>query len=83
MYLVCGAAVHSSYMYVAGAVLSLMQPQSPESPRDSYGTDSSVTALSPVPGSGLWDSEVSEVELMKGMEGLGFSILDFSVSHTG
>ena len=35
--------------------------------------------LSPVPGWISWDLEVSEIELVKGKEGLGFSLLDFSV----
>ena len=50
--------------------------QSPDSIHDS---DSSL--LSPVPGPTLWESEMSVVELVKGNEGLGFSILDFAVSY--
>ena len=53
---------------------------SPDSARDSFATDSSTSALSPVPGSGFWESEISEIDLEKGEEGLGFSILDFTVS---
>ncbi len=49
--------------------------QSPDSILDS---DSSL--LSPVPGSTLWEDELSEVVLEKGNQGLGFSILDFAVS---
>ena len=49
--------------------------QSPESILDS---DSSL--LSPVPGSTLWEDEITEVALVKGNQGLGFSILDFAVS---
>ncbi len=49
--------------------------QSPDSILDS---DSSL--LSPVPGSTLWEDELSEVILEKGNQGLGFSILDFAVS---
>ena len=43
-------------------------------------TDSSLDALSPVPGTGFWDPDISLVSLHKGEEGLGFSILDFAVS---
>ena len=42
-------------------------------------SDSSPSVLSPVPGSTSWESELSEIELYKGPEGLGFSILDFPV----
>lgn len=53
-----------------------MMHQSP----DSGGRDSSASMLSPVPGSGLWESEVVEIDLEKGSHGLGFSLLDFAVS---
>lgn len=43
-------------------------------------SDSSVGILSPVPGSTSWESNLSEIELVKGNEGLGFSLLDFAVS---
>ena len=53
----------------------------PNGHRDSMASeDGSAEVLSPVPGSGLWENEVVEVELPRGDEGLGFSILDFSVS---
>lgn len=51
-----------------------MMHQSP----DSGGTESS-TMLSPVPGSGMWESEVTVIDLEKGPHGLGFSLLDFAV----
>ena len=51
-----------------------MMHQSP----DSGGTESS-TMLSPVPGSGMWESEVTVIDLEKGSHGLGFSLLDFAV----
>ncbi len=35
--------------------------------------------LSPIPGSTSWESDLSEIELFKGEEGLGFSLLDFDV----
>jgi hypothetical protein len=44
------------------------------------GSDGSMGMLSPVPGSTSWESDLSEVELVKGSEGLGFSLLDFAVS---
>lgn len=44
------------------------------------GSDGSVGMLSPVPGSTSWESDLSEIELVKGAEGLGFSLLDFAVS---
>lgn len=43
-------------------------------------SDSSAGMLSPVPGSTSWESELSEILLVKGTEGLGFSLLDFAVS---
>lgn len=43
-------------------------------------TDSSTGVLSPVPGTGFWEPDISLVTLHKGEEGLGFSILDFAVS---
>lgn len=50
--------------------------------RDSMASeDSTTSALSPVPGS-VWETEVSEVQLVKGEHGLGFSILDFAVSYS-
>lgn len=53
----------------------------PSNKRDSVASeDSSAGVLSPVPGSGLWDNEIIEVELHREKEGLGFSILDFAVS---
>jgi len=58
--------------------------QSPDSAHESFATDatdSSASILSPVPGSGFWESEVSEIDLVKGDEGLGFSILDFADPH--
>ena len=42
-------------------------------------SDSSVGMLSPVPGSTSWESNLAEIELVKGNEGLGFSLLDFAV----
>lgn len=53
-----------------------MMHQSP----DSGGTESSTSMLSPVPGSGMWESEVTVIDLEKGSHGLGFSLLDFAVS---
>ena len=45
-------------------------------------TDSSLSVLSPVPGTGFWEPDVAQVTLLKGEEeGLGFSILDFAVSQ--
>lgn len=44
-----------------------------------HDSDSSVGVLSPVPGSTRWESDLSEIELVKGSEGLGFSLLDFAV----
>ena len=44
--------------------------------------DSSTSVLSPVPGS-VWETEATEIELVKGVDGLGFSILDFAVSFDG
>ena len=44
------------------------------------GSDGSVGMMSPVPGSTSWESDLSEIELVKGAEGLGFSLLDFAVS---
>ena len=53
----------------------------PPNQRDSVASDdSSAGILSPVPGSGLWEIDAIEVELQRGNEGLGFSILDFAVS---
>ena len=53
----------------------------PSNQRDSIASeDSSACVLSPVPGSGLWESGVVDVELQRGNDGLGFSILDFAVS---
>lgn len=46
-------------------------------------SDGSVGMTSPVPGSTSWESDLSEIELVKGTEGLGFSLLDFAVSDTG
>ena len=43
-------------------------------------SDSSMGMLSPVPGSTSWEVDLAEVELVKGNEGLGFSLLDFAVS---
>lgn len=43
-------------------------------------TDSSMGVLSPVPGTGFWEPDITQVVLHKGEEGLGFSILDFAVS---
>lgn len=43
-------------------------------------TDSSMGVLSPVPGTGFWEPDITEITLHKGEEGLGFSILDFAVS---
>ena len=53
------------------------QVQSPDSMQES---DSSGSVLSPVPGSTIWESDICEVDLLKGEDGLGFSILDFAVS---
>ena len=54
----------------------------PPNQRDSVASEgSSGGILSPVPGSGLWESEGIEVELQRGGEGLGFCILDFAVSN--
>lgn len=39
--------------------------------------ESSTSALSPVPGS-VWENEITEIDLIKEKEGLGFSILDFA-----
>ncbi len=53
------------------------------SPGDSdhpQGTASVNEVLSPVPGSTSWESDLSEIDLIKGQEGLGFSLLDFAVS---
>ena len=47
-----------------------LQPQQPET----------EGMLSPVPGSTSWETELSEIELVKGSQGLGFSLLDFAVS---
>ena len=55
--------------------------QSPDS-GEQHGSDSSVGMLSPMPGSTSWESDLSEIGLMKGQEGLGFSLLDFAVSCT-
>ena len=44
-------------------------------------TDSSLSVLSPVPGTGFWEQDVTRIQLHKGDEGLGFSILDFAVSY--
>ena len=52
--------------------------QSPDSMQES---DSSASVLSPVPGSTIWEAEINEIDLVKGEEGLGFSILDFAVSQ--
>lgn len=46
----------------------------------SLDTDSSLGVLSPVPGTGFWEPDLAQVALLKGEEGLGFSILDFAVS---
>ena len=51
--------------------------QSPDSMQES---DSSISVLSPVPGSTIWEAVIDEIDLVKGEEGLGFSILDFVVS---
>ena len=52
--------------------------------RDSLASEesSTSTALSPVPGS-AWETNVTSIKLIKGREGLGFSILNFSVSLHG
>ena len=50
------------------------------SPDSMPGSDSSSGVLSPVPGSKLWEPDVTVIDLLKGEEGLGFSILDFAVS---
>ena len=50
--------------------------------RDSMASEDSYSSIiSPVPGIGLWESDVTEIDLPKGKEGLGFSILDFAVSY--
>ena len=46
----------------------------------SPGSDSSLSVLSPVPGTGFWEQDIATIQLHKGDEGLGFSILDFAVS---
>ena len=51
-----------------------------QSPDSMQGSDSSTSVLSPVPGSTLWEADLNEIDLVKGEEGLGFSILDFAVS---
>ena len=71
------ASVYALYHYLSVLYLQL---RSSDSNRDSFCTDSSTGILSPVPGSGLWESEITEIELPKGDKGLGFSILDFAVS---
>ena len=53
------------------------QVPSPDSLQES---DSSGSVLSPVPGSTIWEADINEIDLLKGEEGLGFSILDFAVS---
>lgn len=50
------------------------------SPDSMHGSDSSSGVLSPVPGSKLWEPDVTMIDLLKGEDGLGFSILDFAVS---
>ena len=50
------------------------------SPDSIQGSDSSSGVLSPVPGSKLWEPDVTMIDFLKGEEGLGFSILDFAVS---
>ena len=50
------------------------------SPDSMQGSDSSSGVLSPVPGSKLWEPDVTVIDLLKGEDGLGFSILDFAVS---
>ena len=72
---------YSPYITTPNTTFMLpMYIHSPDSARDSFATDSSASALSPVPGTGFWESEISEIDLEKGGEGLGFSILDFTVS---
>ena len=44
-----------------------------------HESGSSAGVLSPVPGSTSWELDMSEIELLKGKEGLGFSLLDFAV----
>ena len=51
------------------------------SPESIVDSDSDSGLLSPVPGSTHWEDEITEVVLVKGSQGLGFSILDFSVSQ--
>ena len=49
--------------------------------RDSMASEDSTTSiLSPLPGA-VWENEVTEIELVKGDNGLGFSVLeDYAVS---
>ena len=47
--------------------------------RHSQDSDSSPDVLSPVPRSTSWESDISEIELVKGNKGLGFSLLDYPV----
>ena len=51
--------------------------QSPDSVQES---DSTISDLSPVPGSALWEADIDEIDLVKGEEGFGFTILDYAVS---
>ena len=50
------------------------------SPDSMQGSDSGSSVLSPVPGSKLWEPDITVIDLLKGEDGLGFSILDFAVS---
>ena len=59
--------------------LSDHEVQSPDSDLQ-QGSESSGGMLSPVPGSTSWEPDLSEIELVKSQEGLGFSLLDFAVS---
>ena len=51
-----------------------------DSQRDSVASDSSGSVLSPVPGPGLWETEITKIDFVKGPQGLGFSVLDYAVS---
>jgi len=68
-FLHANSAEHSCFILVNLNITFVLSPIYHSSAHESFATDatdSSASILSPVPGSGFWESEVSEIDLMKG-----------------
>ena len=75
----CQLYDHSSPQDLGLGVLDMNANMNIICPNSKPQQQSTFSILSPVPEWILWDSELTEIELVNTREVLGFSLLDFSV----